>query len=529
MKRLPIIISTVALLIGLAPLRLSAQNAYTAFSLADYQREGTARSVAMGNAFTALGADMGAIAINPAASAVYKFNEFSFTPALNGFNTKTDYLGVKTPYNQNSLGFANVGGVINIPSASRGALKSYSFSFVYNKFNNFNHSIKAEAAGVDDSYLRHLAGITNDLGDALEIEGYDLDKNAHQNPFWLGGALWVPILAWNTSLLDTLGNSYTFYPTADCDASAYRSFQQLTRTSAGSIGEYDVNFGMNLNDNFYIGLNLGLFTMWNKIKETYSEDNETPGLHDFNYLDQTYSLTTAGNGINLKLGFIFAPIQNIRIGASISTPTWYSLTDKYWWSMNSNFEGYNAKVDSPDGTFDYKIKTPMQYSVGVAAVFPMGTISVDYEGSNLSQAKISNRNGNEIGRDGDFSYDNNLIKDSFGASHQIRVGAEINPIREFSIRGGFQYKKSGIDKSRSTSITKAVVGNALENYVASVGLGYNSGTFFADLACAMNVKKSKVPFFDFSDYAAEYVLSNPKFTTIERSNWKVLVTLGWRF
>ena len=45
------------------------QSISTAYELSDFQREGTARSVAMGNAMTALGGDMGAISINPAASA----------------------------------------------------------------------------------------------------------------------------------------------------------------------------------------------------------------------------------------------------------------------------------------------------------------------------------------------------------------------------------------------------------------------------------------------------------------------------
>ena len=59
-----------------------AQDAQDArrYSFNDYQ--GTARSMAMGNAFTALGGDIGSIGINPAGSAVNSYSQFTITPSL---------------------------------------------------------------------------------------------------------------------------------------------------------------------------------------------------------------------------------------------------------------------------------------------------------------------------------------------------------------------------------------------------------------------------------------------------------------
>ena len=61
------------------------QNPYvssaTLFSQTFY--EGTARTAAMGNAFTALGGDIGALSLNPASSGIYKYSEFSISPSLN--------------------------------------------------------------------------------------------------------------------------------------------------------------------------------------------------------------------------------------------------------------------------------------------------------------------------------------------------------------------------------------------------------------------------------------------------------------
>ena len=43
-----------------------AQTAYDAFLFSENNYEGTARTMAMGDAFTALGGDLGSISINPA-------------------------------------------------------------------------------------------------------------------------------------------------------------------------------------------------------------------------------------------------------------------------------------------------------------------------------------------------------------------------------------------------------------------------------------------------------------------------------
>ena len=129
-------------LCALALGQVMGQGIATGYELSDFQREGTARSVAMGNAMTALGGDLGAIAINPAASAVFKYNEFAFTPAVTSSNTDTKYLGVGTNVNKTSFGLANIGGVAVLKTGSMGGVRSISLGFSYNKHNNFNTSIK---------------------------------------------------------------------------------------------------------------------------------------------------------------------------------------------------------------------------------------------------------------------------------------------------------------------------------------------------------------------------------------------------
>ena len=72
--------TAIALLLAGISAGAGAQTMYDAFNYSKSNYEGTARTVAMGNAFTALGGDIGAVSINPAGSAVARYSLVSVSP-----------------------------------------------------------------------------------------------------------------------------------------------------------------------------------------------------------------------------------------------------------------------------------------------------------------------------------------------------------------------------------------------------------------------------------------------------------------
>ena len=64
---------------SMAPATAGAQSAYDAYNYSYTDYYGTARSIALGNAFTALGGDIGGITVNPAGSGVYRYSEIELT------------------------------------------------------------------------------------------------------------------------------------------------------------------------------------------------------------------------------------------------------------------------------------------------------------------------------------------------------------------------------------------------------------------------------------------------------------------
>ena len=82
-------------------LSAGGQTMYNALDFSENNYYGTARTVAMGNAFTALGGDIGGLTINPAGSAVAGYSQITITPSLNiAVNTAQG-----TAYNGEANGF----------------------------------------------------------------------------------------------------------------------------------------------------------------------------------------------------------------------------------------------------------------------------------------------------------------------------------------------------------------------------------------------------------------------------------------
>ena len=59
-----------------------AQNMYDAINFSRNEYYGSARSMALGNAVTAVGGDLGTIGINPAGSAVANYGQLTITPGV---------------------------------------------------------------------------------------------------------------------------------------------------------------------------------------------------------------------------------------------------------------------------------------------------------------------------------------------------------------------------------------------------------------------------------------------------------------
>ena len=462
---------------------LYAQTADDALNIAQERYEGTARSMAMGNAFTALGGDLGGLGINPAASGVFRYSQFTVTPSLTTSRSNVDYLGSSSNTNNTGLTVSNLGVVLSYDTGNYNGLLNYNFGFVYNKKNNFRSKMTARGTTDQSSMLGSIAGRLNlydNQGWWTDIDQQTLESsNAYSI---LSDYFWPGILAWNAYALAPfytddaetnyiyIGSTENNYQEFDANGKLVRDWittggplnQRFNRKTYGSVEEFALNFGGNFNDFLYFGVNLNLHTLNQTTEEYYEEKAQSANDFQDGFVstDNSYWLHTSGAGINLKFGVIVTPVAGLRLGATFTTPTRYTLTDQWDYTMNTAFDNGKTYTEySPTGEFSYKLTTPMRWSVGAAYTFwDRALISADYERVNYASIRYKNENGG----DSYFTDQNNEIQKDFRNASILRTGIEVRVNRLISLRTGYQH------------YTPAAAGLSTMR-VYSAGIGFNIG------------------------------------------------------
>ncbi|MBN1157969.1 MAG: hypothetical protein JXA61_01200, partial [Bacteroidales bacterium] len=121
----------------------------------------TARSMAMGGAFTSLGGDFSSVYLNPAGLGLYRGSEFVVSPGL-------AYAGVKSRYySQNNEDYkyqfmlGNLGYVGNYTSGRENGLVSASYAVGYLRLNNLSNDIYIRGINENNSLADYFMDYAN--------------------------------------------------------------------------------------------------------------------------------------------------------------------------------------------------------------------------------------------------------------------------------------------------------------------------------------------------------------------------------
>lgn len=506
----------IALIIMLSPSLSFGQGKYDALRYSQQFYEGTARSIAMGNAFTALGGDIGTFNINPAASAVFRHSEFVITPSVSTSLDNTNYLSNISKDSRTKFNLSNMGIVTYLPTNRKSGILNVNFGVAVNKVNNYGSRTSASGENAQSSWLASLASKTDG------IKGKDMDKiEGGYNPFYNSQAPWKSILAWNTMLLDTLpGNNYVA-ATENIDDINHLIFlggplkQSFYRETAGSNSEIVFNGGVNISNIIYLGVNLGVQSLYYSHYESFTEEAKNPADFQtkFENLTYKYNQTTSGYGVNLKAGMIVTPFDGLRVGASVSTPTWFMLEDQWIESIETRHGVGNKNYDtrSPLGNYSYRMTSPFRWNIGAAYVIgKVGVVSIDYENTDYSKMRLKDAGGAYT----PFENENTDIISVFKSVNNLRVGGEIKVLPNISLRAGYNYYDTPEKKFNG------------EKHLASLGFGYrHKNGCYIDLAYQQQLNKINETYPLYSDYGGIVApLMNNSYST-----WRVLLSFGISF
>ncbi len=519
----------ISLLIGATTIVAQAQNETDALLFSFNRPTGTARSISLGGAMGALGADYSSIGINPAGLAVYRSSEFSFTPSITYTQSKSNYYGNKSDDDKFSVPFQQisfVGTYKPIRETSSGLISTH-FSIGYNRTNSFARNTYIQGRDVQSSLLDEFV--------------YYANGNIHEllNNFNTG-------IAYDVELLDTIPGIPDIYfhgfeylnQTGDNSYSIewgprYGINQGKAISEKGNSGEYSVAGGANFSNKFFVGGSLGITTLYYNMKSEHYEEaadgayvdaySSSRDAMDYKSLDNfsfSNNFTSSGVGVNLKVGVIYKPINSIRIGAAVHTPNFYSIDQEYETDVKATYmNGTSISPKSvPFGESSYSFRTPWKTIASLAYVIgDKGLISIDYERTDYSKMKYKSKDGS-LGEINNMNALNDIISDTYRVTNNLRFGAEYRFSEALSFRGGYAtfqnpYKK-GFLNSKGTYQT------------FSGGLGYRMSNMYIDFAYLLRKEEDGIHSLYYSpDIANE--IQEPAY--ISTNTHQFAVTLGWRF
>lgn len=479
-----------ALIFGLAFIACSAfaQNEADALRYSQYNHTGTARYNGMAGAFGALGGDPSVMSFNPAGLGVFKSKTITFSPSVKLTTDNADFMGTKTrDFTGNYFDINDVSIVHTIKHSDDGSGLAYiNLGFSYTRLNRFNENTTI------DGYNN-----VNSLTDwfAARAEGIHYDNLANDDPFYSS-------LAWETYLIDPLHDTI-----ANSFVSPYDSYGERQRqiiTKKGGTGDINFSAAINVAHKLFIGATLGLQDVTYKQTIITNEERDVnSGVKSFSFEDYLF---TNGLGVNFKIGVIYAPVNFIRIGAAIHTPTMFTLTDSYNTYASTHIGDSTMSRESPDGSFEYQLTSPFRANGSLAFVIGKSfVIDADYEFVNYS--KMNLRSDNYI-----FTNENQAIASTYKAGHNVKLGAEYRlGILNFRLGGAYyssMYKNSS-DVNTGT-------------WIASCGLGIKTnGIFFGDIAYSYMTNSRNY-------YMYSYYIDSPE-TKINFSRHQISLTVGIRF
>lgn len=542
----------------------AAQSWQDALYFSENLYQGTARSVGMGNALTAVGGDLGSIGLNPAGSSVSGYSRVVITPGLSISSTNatgvipegsTSAIGMGDKVNSNfaRVKLPNIGFVINANTGSRAGWKRFSFGLVSNATNDFTNRAVGSGVNADNSFAAALAS---------SAEGYT-EKVLGSEDWWYDGTdlsrmpAWIDMVGYRSGMFNGIPGSANKYQavTEVRDAGnncwlAAPVYQKYGQQTYGYKQDLFLNMSANYNDQFYLGFNLG-FTMLNyNMSEYWQESPENADeFPDIEYTDGTrgrfaslmmkHNYSLRGSGVYIKAGLLWRPVAGLRLGVAIQSPTWTNMRSRQAYSGEVRLTGKTLLPStSPEDEWTYRLRQPWRLNAGVAYAFgSVAVLSADYELTDYASACYT---GSSTSMPAYLTDANGDIRNALTVGHQIRVGLEVKPTSNFSIRAGYNYITSAQKNWLNADWTMTALTSAEKirqaKHVASFGLGGSFGAFFLDAAVRVRfMPKEYILTYDYLTYDSDPLSKRVDDTVLtpelEVSSriWDALLTFGWRF
>jgi len=400
----------------------------------------SARSVAVGGAFTSLGADMSSHFINPAGIGMYRSIEVVYGPNFSFKNTASSYLN-NTENASNFLMEAGTFGLVFSLERNRKNLKYLNFGLAYHQSNHQN-------------LRRQYSGFKQE-------------------------------------------SSYFFF---DIEPGLGLQQEESISTKGSRYGEFVLSLAGNYNERFFIGANIGVPRYVFNQEFRFSEadiNNNVPDLTEV-VISENDSIWTI-DGAYVGLGISYKLTENVRFGANIKSGTYYTLFEDYVLSeIIADDDGNEVNYGDPLQEIEFNLRQPFSANAGLAFLNRKGFISVDATYQPNTRFEYSDDNTTELTDSSYLWTQNRLIRRTLKDVFNIRAGGELIIKEDYRLRAGYQYLMSPIVDKRELSDQHVIsLGAGVRKTINEIM--DNKSAFFVDVALVFATYKNRYRPYDFAD------------------------------
>ena len=428
------------------------------------QYEGSAKYNAMAGSMGALGGDVSAIATNPASLGVFITGNISGTLAVDKTNTTSSFTNASKSYELTNTNLGQIGAVAVFETGN-----SSPWKFVNIGVNYSNKNI--------EEYIETPGNSNYTFQDQVE----DL----------------------------TTGNMVT--GTFTSQGHAYNRTGNLTNMNIALGGNYE--------NKFYVGGSLNFkgarIDQYDSSILSLDIDNNSNYLFD----KQGTPYSEDSNGFSVSAGIISKISNNVRLGLSLETPTWWNITRVYS-EVGSDNLGYYGDTY----TEDRKLSSPMKATVSGAFVASKNfALNVDYTlGLTKPKYKVQGAAESQL---------NSFFNSDYKNLSELKVGGEYR-YNNFRLRGGYAIANSPFEKR--AGFDDLYIG---KRETLGLGVGFDFKSFYID-ATYSKVKINSTNVYGDGDYYATdnngnviFFTNNPNtFTSnLEDVRDNIYLTVGWKF
>lgn len=396
------------------------------FSL--HNNYGTARYMALGGAFSSVGADFSNLSYNPAGLGMYRNSIFQLSTAINFTNYNSVFYDSENEDYKTKLAVPSLGLIFSSNKASKNSLfRSFSFGFGLNRLADYNFSESYQAvistpnSSISWSWVDEISALNGSSNGSVADDQFSFEAV---------DAYYTYLVNFDSTILD--------YNSPITDTFEQSRFSDVK----GQKNEVVLSVGTNYLDKLYLGATIGIpIINYSRNSRTIEEDvNNANG--SFNSFELKQAYRTEGLGFNLKAGLIYKVNDVLRISAAVHTPELLSLKESWSSNISSSFDTISFYNESRDGFFEYKLRLPWRVNSGFSLFLNKnGFFSFDYEAVGYNSMRYNFGNSykevaNEI---------NKQLKEKYKLGHNFRAGLEI-VINKFKLRAGYNYLSSPIKR-----------------------------------------------------------------------------------